>query len=380
MTALVDLAVWIVAIGSLAIIAANVVVMPRLDRARPDRGGTGRLPPSVSVLIPARDEQDDIVACLRAVLAQRDVELDVVVLDDRSGDDTLALARGVIDDRVRVVAGEPLPDGWTGKNWACHQLSELATHDLWCFVDADTVLEPHVLAEVCDLIERDGADLMSCLIGADYRSTSQRVLLPMVNHALLALFPISLMHTSRLPSVALALGPFIAVRREAYDRVGGHAAHPAEIVDDVRLARGVKRSGGRVRLANGASAIRTRWYPDVASIWRGFSKNAYGAIESSPVLAVLTCGVLVPLLLTPFVRVAAGAVVGDVRLDALAQVTLLILGRVITARLGRDPVWSSILHPIAVVFWGATLAQSARLAHLERSVEWRGRSVSVGRR
>ena len=372
------IAVWVVAVGSLLIIAVNVVAMPRLANAA--SLGAHRSRQRISVLIPARNEVDQILASVGSALAQDGVDVEVIVLDDRSDDGTLARLETIDDDRLHIVAGATLPEGWTGKNWACHQLSGRASHDLLCFLDADTRLTPGALAAVCDVLDRERADLVSCLVAADYRSAAQRTLLPMVNHALLALFPVALMHVSRFPRVALALGPFIAVRRDAYESVGGHAAHPDEIVDDVRLARSVKRSGGRVRLANGTNSITTRWYPDLGGIWRGFSKNAYGAIESSPVLAALTCLALVPLLVAPFVQAAIGVATGDVAAAPVIQCGLLVGGRLVTARLGRDPVASSILHPVAVVFWGATLARSAQLSHGRRSVEWRGRSVPVARR
>jgi hypothetical protein len=185
------------------------------------------------------------------------------------------------------------------------------------------------------------------------------------------------MHSPYMPRVALALGPFMLVTRDAYDRVGGHAARHGEIVDDVGLSRAIKMSGGRVRLANGTSVARTRWYPDVRGMWNGFSKNAFGALDSNQLLATLTCFALVPLLLAPFVRLPVGLLTDGVPGEVWFQVALFLLGRFVSAIVGRDPIWSIPFHPVAVTFWGATLFRSAWLSRRGSSVVWRGREVPV---
>jgi chlorobactene glucosyltransferase len=367
----------IVAVVMLVVLALNLVAL----RRRPSQDAPwGEDRPWVSVLIPARNESACIVECVRRVLAQSEVGFEVIVLDDCSEDDTYALASGISDPRLAVLSGERLPDGWTGKNWACHQLAQHATGDLLCFVDADTLLEATALRDAIDALGADRADLVSYLVAAQYQTAPQAILLPMVNHALLALFPVGIMHSRWFPRIALALGPFMLVRADTYKAIGGHAAHPGEVVDDVRLCRAIKANGGRVRLANGTAVAETRWYPDTRGIWNGFSKNAFGALESSNMLATATVLLLVPLLTIPFFRLAVGLVHGGVPGVVLAQVALLLTGRLVTSVVGRDPLWTVPLHPLALVFWGSTLANSALQSSRGGTIQWRGREVAMTRR
>ena len=365
------------AIAGLVVLVLNLFMVPVLGRHF--RNG-GRAPAKVSVVIPARNEAARIQGCIEAVLAQQGVDLELIVVDDCSDDATFELAEAAAAGagvRVTVIAGRLPPVGWTGKNWACHQAAAHATAELLCFVDADTQLEPTAIAELARVLDEENADLVSSLVAAEYVTPAQAIFLPMVNHALLVLFPVAAMHWARLPRVALALGPFMLVTRDAYDRVGGHAARRGEIVDDVGMSRAVKLSGGRVRLANGTGVARTGWYPGLRGIWNGFSKNAFGALDRNELLAALTCFGLVPLLVAPFARVALGLAGDGVANEVWLQIALFLVARLVSALAGRDPVWSIVFHPVTVAFWGATLLWSAWLARRGSSVEWRGRSVLV---
>lgn len=357
-----------------AAILVNIALNHRALRRRDVAAPAARRP--VSVLVPARDEEQNIVRCVEAILSQSQADLEVIVLDDESSDATFAAASSIRDPRVKVIAGTPPPPGWTGKNWACHQLSETARHDLLLFVDADTTLAPGAVAAALDEMD-DDTDLVTFLLAADSTGVAPGVVLPMVNYALMALFPAWLMNSRFFPRTALGLGPFILVRRGAYDAVGGHGGDPGSVVDDVRLCRDVKRSGGRVRLVNGTDLVRTRWYASVPEMWRGFSKNAFSALEHNVWLAAAVVFLLVPLLVVPFLRVADGLVSGAVPGEAIAQVLLLAAGRLATSISGSDPMWSIPLFPVTVAFWGATLAWSAVITTSHRSVSWRGRAVAL---
>ncbi|OFW55315.1 MAG: hypothetical protein A2V75_11040 [Actinobacteria bacterium RBG_16_70_17] len=331
--------------------------------------------PLVSILVPARNEEEKIADCVRSLLAQDYPNLEIVVLDDGSTDATPHIVRALGGSRVRMLKGAPLPAGWTGKNWACHQLSLAARGDFLCFVDSDTTLAPGTVSAALGLQEEHDAGLVSLLPRAERRSVSGSVLLPMVPHAMFALFPMAMVHRAASPGVALAFGPFLLTTRAAYNAAGGHAARSDSIVDDVELSRAVKAAGYPVRLANGTDLVQTGWYDGVGEIWRGFSKNAYGGIGYNPWLAAVVVLVLMPVLLMPFLRVGVGVVGGDIPAVAIWQVLLLLSGRMLTSHLGRDPQWTTLLHPVMVSFWGLALAWSAMLSVTHRSVVWRDREV-----
>ena len=316
--------------------------------------------PLLSVLVPARNEEASIRACLEALLAQDYPNFEIIVLDDRSTDGTAATTLARRDPRVRLVRGAELPDGWTGKNWACTQLAREARGDVLCFVDADTNLQPETLSRASGELQERDLGLVSMLLRTDTGTVAEGVLMPMVNYAVLGLLPAALIERPGFPRVAVALGPFIMVTRTAYVAAGGHAAEPAHIVDDMRLARAVKASGHRVGLRNGTTLIRTRWYTGFHEIWNGFS-NAYGGWTTAPASRSFALCIVAPALLFPFLRLGAALTTG---------------GRCAAGRAGRahpDDTRDRLtrrtrsdvvvpLHPVAVTVWAATLARSMSLA------------------
>jgi chlorobactene glucosyltransferase len=329
--------------------------------------------PLISVLVPARNEEASIADCVDALLAQDYPNLEIIVLDDDSADCTAAAVRARRDPRLRLVTGAALPDGWTGKNWACHQLASRAHGDVLCFVDANTILSPDALSRAAGELRNSDLGLVSVLLRTDTGTVSEAVLMPIVSYALLALLPAALIEKPGFRKEAIALGPFVMVTRAAYAAAGGHAAEPAHIVDDVQLARSVKASGHHIGLRNGTDLVHTRWYTGFGEIWHGFSKNAYGGIGYRPGIALLTLFVVAPALLVPFLRLGAGLATGGTLAFPAVQVGLILSMRAVTSRVGRDPLWSAPLHPVAIAVWAGTLARSMVLAHTGREIEWKGR-------
>jgi glycosyltransferase involved in cell wall biosynthesis len=329
--------------------------------------------PLISVLIPARNEEASVGACVQAVVEQDYPSLEIIVLDDDSTDGTAAAVRARRDPRVRLITGASLPDGWTGKNWACHQLASQARGDVLCFIDATTMLAPDALSRAAGELREADLGLVSVLLRTDTGTASEAVLMPIVNYGLLALLPAALIEKPAFRKEAIALGPFVMVTRAAYAAAGGHAAEPAHIVDDVRLARAVKASGHRIALRNGTDLVRARWYTGFREIWNGFSKNAYGGIGYRPGVGLLTLFVVAPALLVPFLRLGAGLTTGGALAFPAVQVGLILSARAITSRVGRDPLWSVPMHPVAIAVWAGTLARSMVLAHTGREIEWKGR-------
>jgi len=368
-----DRVVPVLLLGQLALILWN----RRLVR-RPDPRSWDASAPLVSLLVPARSEEEQIGGCLAGLLSQDYPNLEIIILDDGSEDATVSIVRSMADERVRLVTGTPPPEGWTGKNWACHQLSQLASGDLLCFIDADTVLEPGTISAAVGGLVFEGAGLVTLLPRSGPTSRIGQILLPMVTHATFALFPVAAIHSPRYPKVALAFGPFMLFTREAYDAAGGHAANPQSVVDDVSLSREVKKAGYRLRLFDGTDLAQTTWYWSVSDIWTGFAKNAYPALDYNPWVAAGAYVFLAPILLSPFVRVTYGLLVGSVSMLAVWLLLLMIANRALTASYGRDTLWSSPLHPFTLMFWIATLTWSIILANTEREVVWKGRAVSTG--
>jgi chlorobactene glucosyltransferase len=283
------LAVFIalVLIGMTFISVVNALVFPRL-RPRPGPA----LEPFVSVLIPARNEAALIGRTVRGLLAQAYSNFELIVLDDNSDDDTAKICRaaGNGDARLKVLSGRPLPGGWLGKNWACHQLAGAARGELLVFTDADVQWAPGALGALVAEMEQEDAGLLTVWPTQQTITWGERLVVPLMALVIVAYLPIPLTHHSPWPAFAAANGQCLAFRRRAYDLVGGHAVVKDKIVEDIVLARRIKMAGQRLRMADGAGLVNCRMYSDWPAVRAGYAKNilaGYGGRVSFLLLATV---------------------------------------------------------------------------------------------
>jgi glycosyltransferase involved in cell wall biosynthesis len=231
--------------------------------------------PDVSIIIPARNEEANIGACLQSLIAQEGPAFEIIVVDDSSTDPTREIARNFAS--VKVISAESLPQESTerrptGKNSALIAGANLARGKWLLFTDADTVHRPGSLARALDEAERESADLLSYSPEQEVVTVTERAVMPVVFAELAAQYPL---HKVRQQSseVVAANGQYILVRRSAYHAVGGHAAVASEILEDVALARRFRHSGFRIHFRYGGDAVRTRMYRNWAQLREGWTKN-----------------------------------------------------------------------------------------------------------
>ncbi len=255
----------------------------------------------VAIIVPARNEEAALGACLESLTRQGAAE--TIVVDDGSTDRTRAIAESFAG--VRVMAAPALPQGWTGKANAC-QAGANATCSPWLlFTDADTVHLPGSLATALEEAERHGASMLSYSPFQELRGFAERALMPLIFAELACTFrPREVCDPTS--AVAAANGQYLLVTRAAYDAVGGHAAVAHDLLDDVALARLVKGSGRRLRFRFGADAVRTRMYRSWPQMREGWTKNLALLFPNSGVLAARRS--------LEFVAVAAGATTAAVAL------------------------------------------------------------------
>lgn len=345
-----------------------------LDRVRDTAPDT--VPePTVSLLVPARNEAGNVGTCVAGLIAQDLPDVEVLLLDDASDDDTAALARAAFaaaPDRFRwrVVGGDGPPPGWIGKTWACEQLATLAHGEWLFFLDADTRLAPEGARRAVAAARATGADVVSFL--PRYRGAHwvNRLVVPWLYHFLVALVPLPEVTRWLHPRLAIANGQALLVQRAAYERLGGHAAVRADVVEDVSLAIAAKRRGLRVALADGSAWLECVMYRDAGDAARGFLRNFQAAARLHPAqwLALLTALALVGL--WPWGRLGSTPV---------GAVTLLLT----TLTFGAL-VWRFRQHVAAVACWPLTLAAllavascGGALALLRQPVRWRGRRIGL---
>ncbi len=259
--------------------------------------------PSISVLIPARDEETVIEASVLAAAASRDVEVEVIVLDDRSKDSTAAIVLGVGQDdpKVRLVHGEELPPGWCGKQHACWMLAQEARYSYLVFIDADVRLSPDALARMVAGMEQSGVDLLSGFPGQETVGLIEKLVIPLMHFILLGFLPIARMRRSHRPEFAAGCGQFFVTRREAYERAGGHAAIRQTLHDGLRLPRAYRQAGLRTDICDATDLAVCRMYRSAAAVWNGLAKNAGEALAAprmiGPMSAILLSGQVFPAVL-----------------------------------------------------------------------------------
>lgn len=374
----------VVLVVAVMVVAAGAHWLLRDLRTVPYGGAHRHEAISVSVIIPARDEEATLPALLDSL---RHLTIDVseiVVVDDDSQDATATVAR---TGGAHVLPAGPPPPGWTGKAWACHVGARATTGDLLLFLDADTVLAPDALGGLIELHHRHGG-LVSV-------QPFHRVIQPY--EQLSSYFNVVSLLASgafaRRPArQPMAFGPCLLTSRADYERTGGHAAVRGEILDDVQLAGVYHRAGLPVRCAVGGRSIRMRSYPGgIRQLAAGWTKNfAAGASAADPTAALATV-----LWVSAHHAVAIGAALslleavtgwggslthGHPVLWAVAWVGIAWQLRSILRRIGSFRWWTWALFPVPLLAFDVLFARSVALTAVRRSVRWRGREVDLRRR
>ena len=355
------------AVGPLITFSINL-----LFYRKPGAQSRSSTPRRVSVLIPARNEEISIVAAVESVLASRGVELELLVLDDASIDRTAALVAAISarDNRLALHAAPALPDGWNGKQHACAVLGQLAKYETLCFLDADVRLSPEALQALLAELDAGGCDLLSGFPFEETGTWLEKLLIPLIHFVLLCYLPLpGLRKLPRVPSLAAGCGQLMLVRREAYQRSGGHGAIRETMHDGILLPRLLRTNGYATDLFDLTHLARCRMYRNAGEVWRGLGKNATEGMAAPsrimPFTIMLFFGQVVPAawlavaalehapLLWPAVAVAAGYIPRVLALVWFRQsllgaifhpagvATLLVLQWWSLARklLGRQAVW-----------------------------------------
>ncbi|MEZ6235683.1 MAG: glycosyltransferase family 2 protein [Phycisphaerales bacterium] len=360
---------------------ASVAGSPSADTADADV-------PLVSVCVPARNEEANIEACVRSLLAQDLRAIEVVVYDDQSTDATPEILERLAgeDNRVRLAPTSPLPEGWNGKQHACWRMAKAARGQWLLFTDADVRFEPACLRTALGQGQARGVGLLSTFPRQIVGSVSEAMLVPMIFFLLFSYLPMGRMRRTTEASASAGCGQFLLVRRDAYEASGTHEAFKDSMHDGIMMPRAVRRAGFATDLFDGTGLCSVRMYRGLGQTWRGFAKNAYEGLGSVGLLAFLTVLHAVGHLLPWLVVIGAGLLLasrptgvwplglGDpwAGLLALLAIVIAVGQRAMLAVAFRHPIWIAAAHPVGVAMM--TLVQwHSFVLHVTGRRAWRGR-------
>jgi len=365
---------------SLLGLGVNLLFFRSLEKRPPAAHGR------VSILVPARNEERSIRDCVSSLLAQDYPDFELLVLDDASTDATGGIVRDLIkpDPRHRLLTGAPLPERWTGKNWACHQLSQAATGDWLLFTDADTVHSPGALSAALSMAAEARADLFSAWPRLITLTLGEKLVIPVLHILAICWFPIAFLQflqtnprlATRIPRRFLrvwggANGQFMLFSRTAYRRIGGHEAVRDHIVEDVALGRQIAnriREGMRLFNCDASRLIDCRMYRSFREVSDGFTKNVRAAFEGDLVSWYLAGALQFTAFFLPFVLVFFPSQFRP----ALLEITLIYILRAVLALRMRTSWLGCVLHPIGH-FLAMAIGLRSWINTAGSGVEWKGR-------
>jgi 4,4'-diaponeurosporenoate glycosyltransferase len=351
----------------------NVRSVTRHRRA--GRGPDQRGCPKVSVIVPARNEAERIGPLLESLTRQSIPAHEILVVDDESVDDTARIAREL---GATVISGQALPEGWSGKTWACWQGAQQSTGDVLLFLDADTWLEPIGLESLVGALHDEGG-----LVTVQPYHVTQKAYeqLSAVFNIVVVAGMNAFTPVSRWWKPRGGFGPCAVVRRDDYLTTGGHSAVRAKVLENLEMAKVFRRTGLPVACYSGRGAISFRMYPGgIDQLFEGWSKGfASGAAGIALLPLILTVAWVWGCFSTCSSLIRA--LVPDSGLSLLPWLVLYVLNAAqicwMLWRIGKFRWWTSALYPVPLAFFAAIMAWSLVLTRLVRRVTWRGRRVRI---
>jgi chlorobactene glucosyltransferase len=339
--------------------------------------------PSVTIIVPARNEARNIGRCLESLAVQNypRERLRIVAVNDNSTDETAAIiAKTASGGRVTLVNAPALPQGWTGKSHACWIAAASAGDESeWlCFIDADIEASANLIAAAVHFAAFEGIEFLSLAPRQVFLSFAERLVMPCGFYLLGFCQDIGKVNSPDCDEVT-ATGMFILIRRDAYKAIGGHKAVRGEICEDVALARLAKKRGYTVALLGGTALYSTRMYTGWGSLWEGLSKNLAILLGGPARTVAAAIGAFV-LALAAYLLPAAGAaqctastagcVALAVAAPASAAIIALHLGG---AAFFRIPLWYGLIFPLGYTA-GVALAFHSLWRRWTGKVRWKGRT------
>jgi len=335
---------------------------------------------SVSVLVPARNEEDGISDCLRALSIQTYDPIEILILDDRSTDRTAEIIKSFADSdpRIKMISGSEPPEGWLGKHWACDQLFQEANGDLLLFMDADTILSERTVAASVHESNIRKADLLTVMPQRIATCITERLMFPFLDWIVFSGMPMAYAHRSSNQYLSAAFGQFMLFRREAYKRTGGHAEIRSNPLDDFTLGRIIKKLGLTWVLYQGTESVQTLGYKGDIEAFRGISRSVFPAINYRVSVFILFSVILTSLSFLPLATLVASVLLNQQSTELLVLSTMslgmIIISWAIVCRKFKHSVLAILFYPLSVAVI-IVLAWHSFITYTFGVADWKNRRI-----
>lgn len=347
--------------------------------------------PKISVCIPARNEEETISKLLTSLEKQTWPNYTVHVLDDQSTDRTFDIADSFqrkYPHKFFLHRGEDKPGDWIGKPWACYQLSKKTDGELLIFLDADTEVQPHILEYIANSMDYFSLDMLTVWPRQKLETFWEQAIIPVFYYTLLSMLPAIYVYRiprwmpKRLrkrmaPKFAAACGQCLAFRRDSYEKIGGHESVKDQVVEDVELAKVIKKNGYTLRMFNGIESISCRMYTNQKEIFKGLRKNFLLGFNNN-IPAFIVAGILhLIVFVLPFFTLFLSFVLFDplIFFLSIASISVILIKRLILATWYKINPLFAFTHPIAVLWFHVLAIVKIRDYYDGRTAEWKGRKV-----
>jgi len=330
-----------------------------------------RIASRVAILIPARDEEHSITSAVNSALGQELLDqFEVVILNDASTDGTAEKLSDFTDPKLRVINGElELPQGWLGKNWACHRLSESVDADFLVFVDSDVTLEPLSVASAINALTENQLHLVSPYPRQLAPTLLARVVQPLLQWSWLTTVPLRTTRLSLRPSLAVANGQFLVCRADSYVASGGHKEIKSEVLDDIELLRSFYRNGFTGCVIDGSDIATCKMYETNQDLISGYAKSLWNAF-GGPIGSLFVNAFFLFVYVFPL----AGFITGQISLALLGLMSG-IAGRLVSAKTSSGKLLpDSLLHPMSILAF-SLLNLVSWWRHLAGTNTWKSRDL-----
>lgn len=338
--------------------------------------------PFVSVLIPARNEQDNIQQCVLSLNEQDYPHYEIVVLNDHSTDRTgniLSELQSKLPD-LKIINGEELPAGWIGKSFACHQLTQSAKGDWLLYTDADTIHNRNSIRTGVETALKRNADLLSVVPHQITKTFSEKLVIPILHFITFSLLPFYFLEKKGYKKFTIAVGQYMLFKKSSLEKIGGYESVKNEMVEDVSMGKLIKKNNMQLIVLNGIEMVSCRMYRNFAQVWEGFSKNIFAGLGFSFItmsLIIITYFIffILPFFWGVYFWVTQG--LSLLSIICLSQIFINYFIRFTLSFKYKLSFISSILHPLGILTVILITLNSWRLVAFSFGPSWKGRSYKL---